>query len=143
VKKGGQVGAELGGQSEWEFSGQVSGIIQQQPVIGLNDGIIAKFNAPSNIRIAQFTENTTDSDNFVILHNSTEQSITILNNSGDISETEVEVTLVDLSGRLIKAMVIRDAINNFSIPEIKTGIYFIHLNWINGSESHKVTFINK
>ncbi len=25
---GGQVGAELGGQSEWEFGGQVGGIIQ-------------------------------------------------------------------------------------------------------------------
>ncbi len=25
---GGQVGAELGGQVEWEFSGQVGGIIQ-------------------------------------------------------------------------------------------------------------------
>lgn len=29
MKKGGQVGAELGGQSDWEFSGQVGGIIQK------------------------------------------------------------------------------------------------------------------
>ncbi len=28
MKKGGQVGAELHGQSEWEFGGQVDGIIQ-------------------------------------------------------------------------------------------------------------------
>jgi len=27
MKKGGQVGAELHGQSDWEFSGQVDGII--------------------------------------------------------------------------------------------------------------------
>jgi len=28
MKKGGQVGADLHGQCEWEFSGQVDGIIQ-------------------------------------------------------------------------------------------------------------------
>ncbi len=28
---GGQVGAELGGQSEWEFGGQVGGIIHTAP----------------------------------------------------------------------------------------------------------------
>ena len=28
MKKGGQVEAELHGQSDWEFSGQVDGIIQ-------------------------------------------------------------------------------------------------------------------
>ena len=29
MKRGGQVGAELPGQCEWKFSGQVTGIFQQ------------------------------------------------------------------------------------------------------------------
>ncbi|HEX5003270.1 MAG TPA: T9SS type A sorting domain-containing protein [Bacteroidia bacterium] len=106
-----------------------------------NDGIIAKFKAPVNIRMAQSEENLFEGKKHKVFMSQTSNAVIVSNNIGNNNDQELTLNLLDVSGRLIKSETFRGMYNEIRVPDITNGVYIVQLIGSSETETYKISYM--